>query len=279
MLNNGDKNRMKILNIHAGTSDRDIIRFLEKKVIPQAKRLEEQEKKEAEKTKAKDKDFIYYEKKFWVFLDEINTCKSMGLISEMMCKHTYQGKPLPSNIAFIGACNPYRYDTKKIKEKVGLNAKNAKKQIKENIKDVKEKAKLTKSSRSGSLIYTVNPLPHSLLNFVFDFGNLTPKDEKDYITNIIKEVLDKYFKKYKGSEGLTDEDFKKIHNLAIDLIVASQDFIRNENDKSSVSLREIRRFNIFYGFFFNYLKQKQKEIKNNNSENKYLKMIMISIKN
>ena len=33
MLNNGDKNKMKILNIHAGTNDKEIIRFLEKNVI------------------------------------------------------------------------------------------------------------------------------------------------------------------------------------------------------------------------------------------------------
>lgn len=32
----------------------------------------------------------------------------MGLISEMMTKKSCQGKPLPDNIFFIGACNPYK---------------------------------------------------------------------------------------------------------------------------------------------------------------------------
>ena len=135
MLHNGDKNRMKILNIHAGTSDKDIIKFLEKKVIPKAKSLQEYERKKIKKFK--EKELIHYEEKFWVFLDEINTCKSMGLISEMMCKHSYQGKPLPSNIAFIAACNPYRYGSNKQKTKIGLEAKNAIKQIEDNLKDVK----------------------------------------------------------------------------------------------------------------------------------------------
>ena len=45
-------------------------------------------------------------------MDEINTCNSTGLICEMMTKHSCQGKPLPKNIFFIAACNPYRYKTK-----------------------------------------------------------------------------------------------------------------------------------------------------------------------
>ena len=36
-INNGNKSKMKILNIHAGTNDKDIIRFLEKKSFPKLK--------------------------------------------------------------------------------------------------------------------------------------------------------------------------------------------------------------------------------------------------
>ena len=54
-----------------------------------------------------------------MFLDEINTCNSIGLISEMMCKGTIQGKQLKDNVTFIAACNPYRRYEKKI-EQVGL---------------------------------------------------------------------------------------------------------------------------------------------------------------
>ena len=70
-------------------------------------------------------------KKIWVFFDEINTCKSMGLISELMCKHTYQGNPIPQNIVFIAACNPYRHREKKdiSDEKIGLNINLAHKEL------------------------------------------------------------------------------------------------------------------------------------------------------
>ena len=254
LIHNGDKTKMKILNIHAGTNDKDIIKFLKKKVIPAALKLEEKEEKM--RKKFEENHQIYYKKKLWVFLDEINTCKSMGLISEILCKRTYQGNPIPENIAFIAACNPYRIDNNNKKNRNGLNAANAQKEIRNNLKDQKEKDKVKNSSNNCPLVYAVNPLPHSLLNFVFDFGRVSDEDEKKYIINIIDEIQTEYFKKYK-SETFTDEDFKNIKNLAVEMIVESQRFIRENNDVSSVSLREIRRFNIFFEFFYDYLRKKK----------------------
>ena len=254
LIHNGDKTKMKILNIHAGTNDKDIIKFLKKKVIPAALKLEEEEEKM--RKKFEENHQIYYKKKLWVFLDEINTCKSMGLISEILCKRTYQGNPIPENIAFIAACNPYRIDNNNKKNRNGLDAANAQKEIRNNLKDQKEKDKVKNSSNNCPLVYAVNPLPHSLLNFVFDFGRVSDEDEKKYIINIIDQIQTEYFKKYK-SETFTDEDFKNIKNLAVEMIVESQRFIRENNDVSSVSLREIRRFNIFFEFFYDYLRKKK----------------------
>jgi len=53
------------------------------------------------------------------------------------------------------------------------------------------------SNKLNNLVYTVNPLPHALLNFVFDFASLQPKDEKKYITNTIISIIDKIEKKEK----------------------------------------------------------------------------------
>jgi hypothetical protein len=131
LKNNGNANKMKILNIHAGTNDNDIIDFINTKVIPDALNLEKENKKEREKRKKNQQ--LFEEDKIWVFLDEINTCKSMGLISELICKHTCQGKPLPSDIVFIAAYNPYRKrenkGPKEIKQ-VGLDVKFANQQKK-----------------------------------------------------------------------------------------------------------------------------------------------------
>ena len=45
LLNNGSTKKMKILNIHAGTTDKDIINFIEKKVIKEAEELKSEDAK------------------------------------------------------------------------------------------------------------------------------------------------------------------------------------------------------------------------------------------
>ena len=254
IYNQGDKTKMKILNIHAGTNDSDIIRFFKKKVIPEAIQLQENDKKREKLFKEKEQ--LFFETKLWVFLDEINTCKSMGLISEILCKRTFQGNPIPSNVAFIAACNPYRIDKKKIKKKTGLNVINAQKEIHNNLKDQRDIDKVKNSSINTSLVYTVNPLPHSLLNFVFDFGEVSEVNEEKYIKSIIKKSQTEFFKAYKD-DSYNENDFGKIYKLAVDMLICSHKFIRIKNDVSSVSLREIRRFNVFFEFFCDYLKKKK----------------------
>ena len=211
----------KKLQIHAGTTDKKIIKFIER-VTKEVK----EEGRENELT--------------WIFFDEINTCNSLGLITEIMCNHTYLGKPINKNFVFLGACNPYRVLTKKMRES-GLVYYN-----------LKEKNKL------NNLVYTVNPLPHSLLNFIFDFGSLQPEDEKKYIMNTIISILDK-MKKDKIIENISENDLTSIRNDIINSIVICHDFIREKYDKSSVSMREIRRFGIFLEYF----------IKNIDTTNKY----------
>ena len=62
LKNNGDKNAMKILNIHAGTTDNDIIEFI-KKITPDAEKLESKENKM--KSKLAGEGMIYEKKKIW----------------------------------------------------------------------------------------------------------------------------------------------------------------------------------------------------------------------
>ena len=139
-----------------------------------------------------------------------------------------------------------------------------------------------KKSINKTLVYEVNPLPDSLLNFVVNFGKLEDEDEMKYIKEIIYDSMHKIYIKntkierynidkkeeYINKEEV-DEDFKKLHCLAKDLLVNAHNFIRKKNDISSVSLREIRRFNIFYEFFFDYL-MKKKTIDFEQLENKQL---------
>ena len=205
------------LQIHAGITDQKIVGFIEEL----------------------NKKYINLENKdelVWIFFDEINTCNSLGLITEIMCNHTYLGKKINDNFVFLGACNPYRLITKKMKES-GLVYYN-----------MKDKNKL------NNLVYTVNPLPHSLLNFIFDFGSLQPEDEKKYIKNAIIDLLSRFREKkiIKDFDTINEKDLEKIREEIIESISICHTFMRKKYDNSSVSLREIKRFGIFFEYFIKY---------------------------
>ena len=204
MIKELKNNAMYILNIHAGIVDKDIINFMTERGLLESQHV-----------------FI---DKVWVFLDEINTCNSMGLIAEMMCNHTMNGVRISEHVVFIAACNPYRLVTKADIE-VGLTKK--------------------KESKIRNLVYSVNPLPFSLLNYVFDFGNLQEKDEEKYIERIVTGNIQKF------------NNEKELIDIAKRSVIIAQNYVRERNDISSVSLREVRRFGILLEWFVSYLKKKK----------------------
>jgi len=55
----------------------------------------------------------------WVFFDELNTCNSFALLTEIFINGSFEGEKLSDNIRIIGACNPYR-KRKEDKVKCGL---------------------------------------------------------------------------------------------------------------------------------------------------------------
>ena len=211
------KSNFKKYTIHAGITNEDIVQYIEKinkEVI----------------------DNKLQEEIIWIFFDEINTCNSLGLLSEIICKHTCLGKKISDNYIFLGACNPYRKITKKMKESGLIYYNN------------------DNNNKYSNLVYSVNILPHSLLNFIFDFGSLQKKDEEKYIYNSIKLILSQIEKKY---NIVIDEDRHRLLEYEIvKSIIICHDFIRNKFDESSVSLRDIKRMGIFFDYFVNNLKEK-----------------------
>ena len=147
-INKGSE-KMKTLNIHAGTNEEDIIKFmnnilnnLENDYISELKIIMNRFDKYPSGDRNKYYDYQREQirkKKVWVFFDELNTCNSMGLITEIMCKRSMHGKKLPTNLVFIGAINPYRTMTTKLKQS-GLTYHT----------DI--------DSKSNILVYTVNIL-------------------------------------------------------------------------------------------------------------------------
>lgn len=91
-----------------------------------------------------------------------------------------EGRHLSNRIiVFIAGCNPYR----SIKNEVIANG-----------------LIMNANDEVMNLLYNVNPLPFSLLNYVFNFGSLKKEDEKKYISSMI----DQPFKSFHSN--LTQEE-------------------------------------------------------------------------
>ena len=253
LLINKGKEKMKIMNIHGGITDNDIINFIKKC----EKEIEENKKKEIEneinkfkeskekkyyKEEIIEKDIIQKikEEKVWIFFDEINTCNSLGLIKEIMLEKTMNGEKIDDSFVFIGSCNPYRIITKKMKES-GL---------------IYQPGKVDK--KFPELVYNVNPLPISLINYIFNFGSLTQKDEKIYMSSIIQIYFDKLKKKGEKTNSKKEinievNQIEKEKINIVDSIIFCHNYLKGKFDNSLVSLRDIRRFIIFYDWFLKYL--------------------------
>ena len=161
-------------------------------------------------------------KELWVFFDEINTCLSFSLLTEILSNKTFYGEKINDNIKLIGACNPY------IKKKEGIERNGFRIENKNN----------------KQLVYMVLPLPQSLLNYVLNIGDINENDEKNYIYSIIEQLFIK-------SE-------EKLHEVKKEVIFNCHKYLRDKFDPSVVSLREIARFPKIVNFFKKYFSIKRK---------------------
>jgi len=220
LLNNGKKT-VEIINIHPGINDDKLCKIM----------------KEKDQIAKKNMD-----KELWLFFDEINTCLSLSLITEIFINRTYEGKKISDNIRLIGACNPYR-KRKGNKAKCGLSLS---------------------EDNDNELVYLVQPLPQSLLYYVFSFGSIDEVYERKYIKSIIEKLFTK--------------EEKDLHEYTTDAILECHKYLRKEFDDSVVSLREIARFTKCVIFFQKYFKKKNEYLgRTDNPKNNKIRSIICSI--
>ena len=195
----------------------------------------------AGRTEEEVKDFIENENnearkatgQRWVFLDEINTCHHLGLINEVMCHHTLYGRPLSKKLILLGACNPYKLRPQENTTTAGLEGKN-------------------KTDEYSELVYRVHPLPESMVDYVWDYGSLTPQDEKAYIQRMVQNLPPEY---------------RNVLSVLVDLLAESQKFIReSENNPFCVSLRDVHRCILLVKWFMEFIKERAKMKKGKNGD-------------
>jgi hypothetical protein len=129
-----------------------------------------------------------------------------------------QGRKLNKTITIIATCNPELPKEKDVMEK--------------------------KNSKGSCNFY---PIPNSLKDFILNFCNINQEIEQNYIENIINISIEKM------NDNLSNEKIEKIKELTILLIMQCHKFIKENYDKSYLSLKDIKRFIKFYTYFFNYL--------------------------
>jgi hypothetical protein len=246
----GDKMKHLIhFKIHGGTTAEDI-----EKVLIKAERLAQQNKRKlneinkqfsvsnnskATSISLQNSSYVnsYQPATAILFFDEANTTEAIGLIKEIMCDLTCNGRLIDfqSGLKLIAAVNPYRKHSPKMIEKLeeaGLGFFISANDSKDKLGHIPMR----------QLVYRVQPLPSSLLPLVFDFGQLDSNAEKVYIKQMLIKAT-----KNKKLPSIDENNLEKL----CDLLTYSQKFIREQRDECSfVSLRDIERVILVTNWFF-----------------------------
>ncbi|KAL3881513.1 hypothetical protein ACJMK2_027945, partial [Sinanodonta woodiana] len=211
---------MILMKVHGGTTTADIKRKVEEARII-----------------AKQNTDQYGPHMYTVlFFDEANTTEAIGMIKEIMCDKSFEGKLLDTcdHLRFVAACNPYRKHSEDLIERLehaGLGY---------HVDADKTTDRLGRVPMRR-LVYRVQPLPQSLLPLVWDFGQLNTQTEDLYIRQMVRRYI-KHGKLPKEHGLIT---------VVSRVLTASQDFMREQQDECSfVSLRDVERaLNVMSWFY------------------------------
>eukprot|EP00004_Rigifila_ramosa_P001109 TRINITY_DN1107_c0_g1_i3.p1 TRINITY_DN1107_c0_g1~~TRINITY_DN1107_c0_g1_i3.p1 ORF type:complete len:6204 (+),score=1430.96 TRINITY_DN1107_c0_g1_i3:1580-18613(+) len=214
--------KLLVLDVHGGTTVADILN-----IFAEAERV------------LRDKEAT----NVYLFLDEINTCAHMGLITEAICSRSLNGVRFSPEIQILAALNPYRKKTKMENEGPGLVFQLKKS---ESIPDP-----------MSSLVYRVHPVPHTLQDFIFDFGSLSENAEQRYIRSMVEDKIKELGEKIEGF-GVVSEEIA----VMSEFIYQAQQFVRDrEGDESAASLRDVRRVLQLLDWFLLAMTSKKDESK------------------
>ncbi|KAL3881514.1 hypothetical protein ACJMK2_027946, partial [Sinanodonta woodiana] len=211
---------MILMKVHGGTTNSDI------------KRKVEEARKIAQLNAVQYGPHMYTV----LFFDEANTTEAIGMIKEIMCDRSMEGRSLHQcqNLKFVAACNPYRKHSEtmiKRLEQAGLGY---------HVDADKTRDRLGRVPMRR-LVYRVQPLPQSLLPLVWDFGQLNTQIEDLYIRQMVRRYI--HDNRLPNLLGLIE--------VVSGILTASQDFMRQqEGECSFVSLRDVERVLTVMSWFY-----------------------------
>ena len=168
-----------------------------------------------------------------LFFDEVNTCNHQGFIKSLVCDGMLDGVRIqPSlNLRFVCALNPYQKHTDGMIKKL-------------------EHAGLGRAAGAAGteeicgtplrhLVYRVQPLPETLRNCVWDFGQLSRQTEDKYIRQIIDAEL---VSSPRPTLSIERSERPAVSAMLSSCLSQSQSLMRTFGDECSfVSLRDIER--------------------------------------
>lgn len=215
------------LNVHGGLTESDIIMWMTPYI--------------EEARSCPDESIV-------LFFDEMNTCNCMGLFKGIICDHMLGNQPLPENLKILAACNPYRLRRPhnnmpglEGKRGVGLVYSNPPTRI------------AVERNYFSRLVYKVYPLPESLIEYIYDFGALSPEAEKAYVLAMLEMELPFSPQSQPDQSVLSSRVFRLFVGLC-ELVLAAQSYIRDAfQEQSAVSLRDVKRCIGLYRWFWNVL--------------------------
>lgn len=176
-----------------------------------------------------------------LFLDEANTTESIGIIKEIMCDLTCQGREIDFShgLKIIAAVNPYRKHSDEMVHKLeeaGLGFYISARDSKERFGHIPMR----------QLVYRVQPLPAAMLPLVWDFGQLDTNTEAVYIRQMLEKTQRVVPRQTLSSLEIDQQSMDLMRNM----LTQTQQFMRNKRDECSfVSLRDIERVLQVTGWF------------------------------